>query len=47
MTAREHKQAIGHIKTMTDATITSSTSLHLAALSKRRGNASRKVNGKS
>jgi nicotinamidase-related amidase len=47
MTAREHKQAIEHIKTMADATTTTSTSLHLAALLKRRGDASKKVNGKS
>lgn len=47
LTAREHKQAIEHIKTMADATTTSSGSLRLAALSKRRGTASRRVDGKS
>jgi nicotinamidase-related amidase len=46
LTAREHKQAIEHIKTMTDATTASSASLRLAALSRGRVNASRKISGK-
>jgi nicotinamidase-related amidase len=47
LTAREHKQAIAHMETMTDATITPSASLRLRDLSKRRANTSRKVAGKS
>jgi nicotinamidase-related amidase len=47
LTAREHKQAIAHMETMTDATITPSASLRLQDLSRRRANTSRKVAGKS
>jgi nicotinamidase-related amidase len=43
LTAREHKQAIEHMRAMTNATTTPSTSLRL---SKTRGN-SKNVNGKS
>jgi nicotinamidase-related amidase len=47
LTAREHKQAIAHMQTMTDATIIPSTSLHLEALSKRRTASSKNAGGKS
>jgi nicotinamidase-related amidase len=47
LTAREHKQAIAHMQTMTDATIILSTSLHLEALSKRRTASSKNAGGKS
>jgi hypothetical protein len=43
LTALEHKQAIAHMQTMTDATITPSTSLRLEALSKRRTTSSKKA----
>jgi nicotinamidase-related amidase len=45
LTAREHKQAIAHMQTMTDAAITPSTSLRLEALSKRRTTSSEKAGG--
>ena len=45
LTAREHKQAIAHMQTMTDATIIPSTSLHLEALSKRRTASSKNAGG--
>jgi nicotinamidase-related amidase len=47
LTAREHRQAIAHMQTMTDAAITPSTSLHLDALSKRRAATSKKARGSS
>jgi nicotinamidase-related amidase len=47
LTTREHKQAIAHMQTMTDATIIPSTSLHLEALSKRRTASSKNAGGKS
>jgi nicotinamidase-related amidase len=47
LTAREHKQAIAHMQTMTDATIIPSTSLHLEALSKRRTASSKNAGDKS
>lgn len=47
LTAREHKQAIAHMQTMTDADITSSMSLHLDALSKGRAAAMKESGGKS
>jgi nicotinamidase-related amidase len=46
LTAREHKQAIAHMQTMTDAAIAPSTSLRLEALSKRRTTSSKKAGGK-
>jgi nicotinamidase-related amidase len=47
LTAREHKQAIAHMQTMTDAAITSSISLHLDALSKGRAAPMKDSAGKS
>lgn len=47
MTAQEHKQAIAHMQSMTDAVITPSTSLGLEALSTRRTKSSQKAAGKS
>ncbi|HEY1575673.1 MAG TPA: isochorismatase family cysteine hydrolase [Terracidiphilus sp.] len=45
LTALEHKEAIAHMRTMTDAAITPSRSLHLEALSKRRATPSKKTGG--
>lgn len=46
LTAREHKQAIAHMQTMTDAAITPSASLRLETLSKRRTTSFQKAGGK-